>query len=80
MAIGGLDEAVCYAETAMPGEKLLQTHLIVINGTEVHNKRKVYDRSLARAWSNKDSILKLSAKLAEVNATLQALPVCIYVL
>ncbi|GAB6029270.1 hypothetical protein CHUAL_005037 [Chamberlinius hualienensis] len=67
------DEAVCYAETAIPGRKLLQTHYVNVNGQEVHLKRRVYEGSVAKAWSNKDSILKLTAKLMEVNKELNAL-------
>lgn len=69
------DEAICYAEMATPGRKLLQTHYICVNGPEVISKRRVFEGSLAKAWSNKDSILKLTAKLLDVNSDLEALPV-----
>uniref|UniRef100_T1IJW3 Replication protein A subunit n=1 Tax=Strigamia maritima TaxID=126957 RepID=T1IJW3_STRMM len=70
---GGRDEAICYAEMAKHGVKLLQTHLIVVNGGQVANKRRVMDLSLARAWSHRDTMLRLAAKLVEVDDQIHAL-------
>ncbi|XP_068731509.1 uncharacterized protein [Montipora capricornis] len=69
---GGQDEAICYAETATsPQSRKFANHLININGEEVLNKRKVYERSRANAWSNEDSILKLADALVKENADIK---------
>lgn len=70
--IGGTDEAICYAETASsPEDRKFANHLININGEEVLNKRKVYERSRANAWSNEDSILKLATAIMKESAELK---------
>lgn len=38
-----------------------------INGEEVANKRKVYEKSRLVAWSNEDSILKLATTIMKEN-------------
>ena len=69
---GGTDEAICYAETASsPEDRKFANHLININGEEVLNKRKVYERSRANAWSNEDSILKLATAIMKESAELK---------
>lgn len=69
---GGTDEAICYAETASsPEDRKFANHLININGEEVLNKRKVYERSRANAWNNEDSILKLATAIMKENAELK---------
>ncbi|KAJ7374341.1 60S acidic ribosomal protein P1 [Desmophyllum pertusum] len=70
---GGTDEAICYAETASsPEDRKFANHLININGEEVLNKRKVYERSRANAWSNEDSILKLATAIMKESAELKS--------
>ena len=65
---GGTDEAICYADQASsPEVRNFATHLININGEEVSNKRKVYERSSLIAWSNEDSILKLATAIMKEN-------------
>lgn len=69
---GGQDEAICYAETATsPDDRKFANHLININGDEVLNKRKVYERSRANAWSNEDSILKLATAIMKENSEMK---------
>ena len=69
---GGTDEAICYAETAsFPEDRKFANHLININGDEVLNKRKVYERSRANAWSNEDSILKLATTIMKESAEIK---------
>ena len=69
---GGTDEAVCYAETASsPEDRKFAAQLININGDEVLNKRKVYERSRANAWNNEDSILKLATAIMKENAQMK---------
>ena len=69
---GGTDEAICYAETASsPEDRKFANHLININGEEVLNKRKVYERSRANAWNNEDSILKLATAIMKESAELK---------
>lgn len=69
---GGTDEAICYAETASsPEDRKFANHLININGEEVLNKRKVYERSRANAWSNEDSTLKLATAIMKESAELK---------
>ena len=71
--IGGTDEAICYAETASsPEDRKFANHLININGEEVLNKRKVYEKSRAKAWSNEDSILKLATAIMKESAELKS--------
>lgn len=36
------------------------------------NKRKVYERSRANAWSNEDSILKLATAIMKENAEMKS--------
>ena len=43
-----------------------------INGEEVANKRKVYEKSLLVAWSNEDSILKLATAIMKENAEMKS--------
>lgn len=70
---GGTDEAICYAETASsPEDRQFANHLININGEEVLNKRKVYEKSRAKAWSNEDSILKLATAIMKESAELKS--------
>ena len=70
--LGGQDEAICYAETATsPDDRKFANHLININGDEVLNKRKVYERSRANAWSNEDSILKLATAIMKENVEMK---------
>ena len=69
---GGTDEAICYAETASsPEDRKFANHLININGDEVLNKRKVYERSRTNAWSNEDSILKLATAIMKESAEMK---------
>ena len=42
-----------------------------INGEEVANKRKVYEKSRLVAWSNEDSILKLSTTIMKENSEMK---------
>ena len=74
--VGGQDEAMCYAETATsPQSRKFATHLVSINGEMVLNKRRIYERSLANAWSNEDSIFKLAnALIEEIKAILEEAP------
>ena len=66
--VGGQGEAICYAETATsPQSRKFATHLISINGEEVLNKRRIYERSRANAWSNEDSIFMLANALIKEN-------------
>lgn len=70
---GGQDEAICYAETATsPDDRKFANHLININGEEVLNKRKVYERSRANAWSNEDSTLKLATAIMKESAEIKS--------
>ncbi|XP_044174421.1 uncharacterized protein LOC122958076 [Acropora millepora] len=69
---GGQGEAICYAETATsPQSRKFATHLISINGEEVLNKRRIYERSRANAWSNEDSIFMLANALLEETKAIQ---------
>ncbi|XP_015766245.1 PREDICTED: tyrosine-protein kinase Fer-like isoform X3 [Acropora digitifera] len=69
---GGQDEAICYAETATsPQSRKFANHLININGEEVLNKRRIYEKSRANAWSNEDSIFKLANALLKENDEIQ---------
>ena len=69
---GGTDEAICYAETASsPEDRKFANQLININGDEVLNKRKVYERSRAIAWNNEDSIWKLATAIMKENTELK---------
>ncbi|XP_044172563.1 uncharacterized protein LOC114963820 isoform X2 [Acropora millepora] len=69
---GGQDEAICYAETATsPQSRKFANHLININGEEVLNKRRIYEKSRANAWSNEDSIFKLANALLKENNEIQ---------
>lgn len=43
-----------------------------INGEEVANKRKVYEKSRLVAWSNEDSILKLATVIMKENAEMKS--------
>ena len=71
--IGGTDEAICYAETASsPEDRKFANQLININGEEVLNKRKVYERSRAKAWSNEDSIIKLATTIMKESAEMKS--------
>jgi len=70
---GGQDEAICYAETATsPDDRKFASQLININGEEVLNKRKVFERSRANAWSNEDSILKLATAIMKESSELKS--------
>ena len=42
-----------------------------INGEEVANKRKVYEKSRLVAWSNEDSILKLATTIMKENSEMK---------
>ncbi|XP_067026413.1 uncharacterized protein [Acropora muricata] len=65
---GGQGEAICYAETATsPQDRKFANHLININGGEVLNKRRIYERSRANAWSNENSIFMLANALIKEN-------------
>ncbi|XP_015774992.1 PREDICTED: uncharacterized protein LOC107353184 [Acropora digitifera] len=69
---GGQDEAICYAETATsPQSRKFANHLININGEEVLNKRRIYERSRANAWSNEESVLRLANALTKENNEIQ---------
>ncbi|XP_044172270.1 uncharacterized protein LOC122956650 [Acropora millepora] len=69
---GGYDEAVCYAETATsPQSRRFANYLINIDGEEVVNKRRIYERSRSNAWSNEDSIIKLANALIKENNEIQ---------
>ena len=69
---GGTDEAICYAETASsPEDRKFANHLININGEEVLNKRKVYERSRANAWNDEDSIFKLATAIMKESVELK---------
>ncbi|PFX18639.1 Serine/threonine-protein kinase Nek6 [Stylophora pistillata] len=69
---GGADEAICYAETASsPEDRKFAAQLININGDEVLNKPKVYERSRSNAWNNEDSILKLATAIMRENAQMK---------
>ena len=69
---GGSDEAICYAETATEGGRKFTVHLININGEEVLNKRKVYERSRGKAWNSEQSLLRLAAAVLKANRELKA--------
>ena len=43
-----------------------------VNGDEVANKRKVYEKSRLVAWSNEDSILKLATAIMKENHELKS--------
>ena len=43
-----------------------------INGEEVANKRKVFEKSRLVAWSNEDSILKLATAIMKENEELKS--------
>ncbi|XP_068708228.1 uncharacterized protein [Montipora foliosa] len=70
---GGTDEAICYADQASsPDERNIASHLVNVNGDEVANKRKVYEKSRLVAWSNEDSILKLATAIMKENHELKS--------
>ena len=63
---------MCYAETATsPQSRKFANQLININGEEVLNKRRIYEKSRANAWSNEDSIFKLANALLKENDEIQ---------
>ncbi|XP_073233665.1 uncharacterized protein [Porites lutea] len=69
---GGTDEAICYADQASsPDQRNFASHLVNINGEEVANKRKVYEKSRLVAWSNEDSILKLATTIMKENSEMK---------
>lgn len=69
---GGTDEAICYADQASsPDQRNFASHLVNINGEEVANKRKVYEKSRLVAWSNEDSILKLATTIMGENSEMK---------
>ncbi|XP_077996237.1 uncharacterized protein LOC144449559 isoform X2 [Glandiceps talaboti] len=70
---GGVDEAICYAETATAGKKNVTTHLIVINGEEVARRRKIFDTSRERAWDCDRTVLKLTAAVLQHNKGVNAI-------
>ena len=69
---GGTDEAICYAETATSGDRKFASHLININGEEVLNRRKVYEKSRGRAWSPEISIVQLATAAMKEHEELKA--------
>lgn len=59
LKIGGIDEVICYVEIVFFLEdRKFVNYLININGEEVLNKWKVYERSWVNVWNNEDFILK----------------------
>ncbi|XP_071950170.1 uncharacterized protein [Antedon mediterranea] len=56
---GGVNEAICYADTATTSSKKVTTHLIVINGEEVAKRRNTYDTSVSVGWDSDNSLLRL---------------------
>ncbi|XP_070571493.1 uncharacterized protein [Ptychodera flava] len=70
---GGVDEAICYAETATAGKKNVTTHLVVVNGEEVARRRKIFDTSRECAWDCDRTVLKLTAAVLQHNKGINAI-------
>ncbi|XP_033107533.1 tyrosine-protein kinase CSK-like [Anneissia japonica] len=62
---GGVNEAICYADTATTSSKKVTTHLVVINGEEVAKRRNIYDTSVSTGWDPDTSLLRLLGLVIE---------------